>query len=215
MDNFGHYTVVKESVPDIKVSEVANCSEITDVFRYRLWAADEGLDYLAGIFQFVESNTATDVLIALDGKAYSVANNENAINAICKRVDRLKKFWDHSSKKDRYSPSFFIKWGLQHREIFDITWLNDAVEKNLVDKKLLSGGVNSDQAGQDLREVERVSMLKIIAGMSAGSYGYPSQGAIKKITMDMQELGVHVAENTLSKYLKSAKSFLPISLQKK
>lgn len=209
MDLYDKYVKVQECVSDIKVSDIADCIDITDVFRYALWSAEEGLNYLAGVFRFDEYKNEPDIMITLDGKWYSSDNNGDAINLIVGRIDRLWRFWDHSRKSDMYSPAFFIKWGLRHKDIFNIDWLDDAAAKNLVGKKLLSYSAKADQDGKELKEREKTSLLKIIAGMSGGAYKYPEHGAKKKIERDMEKIGVHVAENTLSKYLDAARELLP------
>lgn len=72
-------------------------------------------------------------------------------------------------------------------------------------------------ASEDLPTKERESMLKLIIGMAIGGYGYNPTGKKSAITgegtdsihADLEKAGIHLDVETIRKYIKEAKEFIP------
>lgn len=190
---------------------------LTDIFGYRLWEVEEAMDYLIGIFKFTkEIDTNNLTLTTLDGKIYCEPKDSDIIKQYSLLHDRLMEFWDHDDKNLEYTPAYFIRWGLRHKRVFEISWLNDALQKNLISSEQLKPKAQRISVqSEDLKESERNSVLSIIAGMAIEKYGYPQHTSIKRIKNDIERVGLSISDNSLSKYLKMALEKTPPSVRNK
>jgi len=190
---------------------------ITDIFGYRFWEVEEAMDYLIGIFKLEtddESNYLT--LTTLDGKIYCDPNDSEIINKYSTLHDRLMEFWLHDNKEPEYTPAYFIRWGLKRNNIFTISWLDDALQKNLITTtQLKSKTQRITVQSENLQESERKCVLSIIAGMAIEKYGYPQHTSVKKINNAIERAGLSISDNSLRKYLKMALERTPPSVRNK
>lgn len=193
---------------DLDISVIADDELILDIFKFKYWSVDEGIDFLTGIFEVHEVDGVTEV-ITLAGQKYREPEHENEISALDARHARIKAMWKHDAKKgSRYFPTTFVKWGLKYREVVKLSWLGDAQQKGLMPQDIDKPLVKPEK---ELTPSEKKSLLKIIAGLTMKAYKapIPRQGIQKQIFSELQTHGVGVAEGTLSKHLKAAWDELP------
>lgn len=169
---------------------------IRDIFRFKLWEMDEGLDYLLGIFKTNRLPDGTVELHTLDGRCFNSSDDQALMDEIFSRHDRLAEIWNHSAKKSRYSPGFFVRWGLQHRDICKLSWLDDALNKGLLQQPV--------EKAAPLHHSEKSSLLRIIAGLTVIAYKKPSHGLKAEIRREFEQIGLEISENTLNKHLENA-----------
>ena len=191
---------------EIKVTTLSDDPLILDIFRFKLWSRDEGIDYLLGIFKFVKLSDGSEELQTLDGHRYNSRKDQAIMDDLFAKHDRLVEIWSHSTKRSQYSPSFFIRWGLQHRDICPLAWLEEAQAKGLLPK------TREQEKVTELHHSERAKLLQIIAGLTLVAYSSLRHGLKTEIRHDLEKQGFKISENTLNKHLEHAWSgFLPES----
>lgn len=191
---------------EIKVTTLSDDPLILDVFRFKLWSRNEGIDYLLGIFKFIKLPDGSEELQTLDGHRYNSQKDQAIMDDLFAKHDRLVEIWRHSTKRPQHSPRFFIRWGLQHRDICPLFWLEDAQAKGLLPKP------QEQEQVAELHHSERAKLLQIIAGLTLVAYGSVKHGLKTEIRHDLEKLGFDITETTLNKHLGRAWSeFIPES----
>lgn len=191
-------------LPTIHVTTVSDDPLILDVFRFKLWDRDEGIDHLLGIYKDFDLPDGSRDIVTLDGKRYNTTKHQDQIQELFERHDRLVDIWEHSTKRPRYSPVFFIRWGMLYRDICPLSWIEDAQDKGLLPKP--------KEKPVEIHHSERTTLLKIIAGLTLVAYEQPKHGLKAEIGRDLQERGLGVNEETLNKHLGRAwEEFIPPS----
>lgn len=190
---------------------------VTDIFGYRFWEAEEAMEYLIGIFKLKkDKDTGYVTLTTLDGKIYCEPMDSVIIHKYTSLHRRLMDFWDHDDKEQEYTPAYFIRWGLRRKNVFEITWLENALQRNLISsEQLKTKAQRLPTLNDDLKESERNSVLAIIAGMATGKYKYPEHTSITRINNDIERAGLSVSDGTLRKYLTMALERTPQSFRNK
>lgn len=197
---------------EIKVTTLSDDPLILDIFRFKLWSRNEGIDYLLGIFKFIKLPDGSEELQTLDGQRYNSNKDRAIMDDLFAKHDRLVKIWRHSTKRLRYSPRFFIRWGLQHSDICPLYWLEDAQAKGLYSKPQEEVKAQEQEQATELHHSERAKLLKIIAGLTLVAYGSLKHGLKTEIRHDLEKLGLGIGETTINKHLGRAWSeFLPES----
>lgn len=197
---------------EITVTTLSDDPLILDVFRFKLWNRNEGIDYLLGIFKFVELPDGSKELQTLDGHRYNSQKDQAIMDDLFAKHDRLVKIWKHSRKGLRYSPRFFIRWGLQHSDICPLYWLEDAQAKGLYPKP--QEKVQIQEQASELHHSERAKLLQIISGLTHFIYGPPKHGLMTEIRTDLDGIGFNIGETSMNKHLAHAWKEFPLNKQK-
>lgn len=191
---------------EIQVTTLSDDPLILDIFRFKLWSRNEGIDYLLGIFKLIKLSDGSSELQTLDGKRYNSQKDQAIMEDLFSKHDRLVKIWRHSAKRLRYSPRFFIRWGQRHRDICPLAWLEDAQARGLLPKP----EENVQQQPTELHHTERAKLLQIIAGLTLVAYKKPYHGLKTVIRKDLENVGINISETTINKHLEHAWSeYLP------
>jgi hypothetical protein len=169
-----------------RICSISNDPRIEDIFRYKIWGLENGIDYLVGIYSFtfsIVNNTKVEKLVALDGSIYFSGKDDAVIDYFCELHDRLRQIWLNSKKLDKYSPGFFIRWGLKLSEVFEISWLADAMSKGFVPDNWLIRPPPRESNSEDGKTVAN-SALAIPGKMPYTSVGKLAINAAWKIECD-------------------------------
>lgn len=197
----------------LDVLEISADPRITDIFLYRKWSVENGINYLVGIFdEYVDENDICH-LTTLGGTVYSEPDNQEIIDGFLERQNRLMLFWQHGDRENKkYFKKFFIRWASQYQHVCETAWLKDAQSKGFVPESWSNtvSRTSKETAASVLGESERTSLLKIIAGLTVYAYkDRDHHGLRTKIGLDLDCAGCHVAEGTLNKHLNAAWELLP------
>ena len=192
--------------PVVEVLSIADDLEITSIFRHRTWKVKEGIDCLVGIFQENKLPDGAFELLTLDGRRYSSVQHKSEFDDLNKRSKVLEELWDSTGRiKDRYKPRVFLEWGMENRDISNISWYDDAFAKGLLNKILNPPPVKQEEK---LTSSERQKLLVIIAGILKENYKYSEHGILKKLRVHIEKAGLGISENALSKHFHAAVSLL-------
>lgn len=197
---------------EIQVTTLSDDPLILDIFRFKLWSRNEGIDYLLGIFKLIKLSDGSSELQTLDGKRYNSQKDQAIMEDLFSKHDRLVKIWKHSRKGLRYSPRFFIRWGLLHSDICPLYWLEDAQAKGLYPK--LQEKVQVQEQASELHHSERAKLLQIISGLTHSIYGPPKHGLMTEIRKDLERIGFNIGETSMNKHLARAWSEFPLNAPK-
>lgn len=200
----------------LNITTISTDPDIYEPLLYASWTVKEGLLCLVGISEWYADENNVNYLVTFDNVHYSEKDSKEIYDAFIAKYSRLKRIWESSHSEEKYPKEYFIEWALQDKNICSITWLDDAKNKGYVPADIFpptekNVGTTTET---DLSDREKTSLLKIIAGLAAGGYRYPSRGALTDMIKDFEKNGCGVIENTLSKYLKEAKQYLPANQRK-
>ncbi len=203
----------REAVKQYRVCSVSDDPRIRDIFRYEIWDVEKGIDYLIGIFDYFPGDEAHgEQLETLDGTIYTVGQDAAVIEYLCNLHDRLRAIWRHSRKKDKYTPGYFIRWGLKLRDVFEISWLDDAQSKGLVSDKWLLKPANPSDFDRLLEDKslgkEKGYLLGVIAGLYYARYSQSSENTTLSVQNDLDLAGITMDKRTVKGHLLDAMSLL-------
>ena len=197
----------------LDVLEISTESRITDIFRYRKWSVEQGICFLVGIFDEHCDEKGICHLTTLGGHVYSEPEDKDVIDGFLERHERLMSFWQHADRPNKkYFRKFFINWASQYQHVCETTWLKDAQNKGFVPKDwpTLLNKPHKNNPDAELGEKEKSTLLKIIAGLIVTTYKtHDRHGLLKEIASDLDCVGFHVSEGTLSKHINAARALLP------
>jgi hypothetical protein len=190
------------------VYSISEDPAIRDIFRFDRWDVQSGIDYLIGAFKFIPGDQSNgDQAITLDGKTYNTEGGNSIVDQLSNLHDRLFSIWKHSTKtRLRYSPGYFIRWGLSLSDIFHISWLDDARKKGLVPEEWLSPPTVQEGTSQEQKEnlgKVKESLLKIIAGLYISRYSKCTD-TIRQVTEAIEFAGLKIDERTVKSHLLDA-----------
>ena len=69
-------------LPSIHVTTVSDDPLILDVFRFKLWDRDEGIDPLLGICKDFDLPDGSRDIVTLDGKRYNTTKHQDQIQEL-------------------------------------------------------------------------------------------------------------------------------------
>lgn len=202
------------SAPCLQLSEqqyVRSISEnplIEDIFRFNLWGTGQGIDYLVGIYETTyDEEQLVNQLVSLDGLVYKRGKDDDVIERFFSLHDRLSDIWRHSRRKDQYTPGYFIRWGLRLKDVFQISWLEDARSKGLVSEEWISKPLQA-ASPNEYEEMpngkEKQSLLMLIGGLYVARYGMQSKNTTKAVSEDLQFAGPQLDPRTIKRHLRAA-----------
>lgn len=186
---------------------------IEDIFRFDLWGTEQGIDYLVGIYETTyDDERFVDQLVSLDGLIYKRGKDDDVIKRFTSLHDRLSNIWRHSRRKDKYTPGYFIRWGLGLADIFQISWLEDAKAKGLVPEKWLIRTPSSDSFDRVVEEKslgkKEGYLLSIIAGLYFARYSQQSEETALAVQKDLDLAGINIDIRTIRRHLLAAIPFI-------
>lgn len=190
------------------ISTIADDERILDIFRYRYWVVLQGIDYLVGIYKY-EKTDEFEYLTTLDGRIFKAPEDSQEIVELLDRHDRITELWEGDGKdRPRYFRQTFLRWGIKHREVVKLSWLDDALRKGLVPQTIFDEKPIQEPA---LSNQERKSLLKMVAGLMSARFreNLRAYGTIKQLRNILETEGVPLSENTVSKYYNEALEELP------
>jgi len=201
---------------------------IRDIFRYKLWGADDASLYLLGVYKIINIDDNNDIFVMLDGRSLKDPEDSVEIEEIWNRCKRLRDVWKNSRVERRHRPVTYIRMGFKDRDLCDMYWLGDAVQQGLLGSdvdRLLPVVVQSsskqpkisnsdDSSGREsIAHSQRRVLYTIIRGLLAVAYKNElSRGIKAKIIRDFELLGISVSNKPFYDHINAA---LDIDLPKK
>lgn len=140
----------------LNVTTISTNPDISEPLLYVSWTVKEGLLCLVGISEWYADENNINYLVTLGNVHYSEKDSKEIYDAFIAKYSRLKRIWESSHSKERYSKKHFIEWALRNKRICEITWLNDAVNQGLISSDFT-------KPVKDMKERERNSLYRIIA----------------------------------------------------
>lgn len=140
----------------LNITTISTDPDISEPLLYVSWAVKDGLLCLVGISEWYADENNINHLVTLDNVHYSEKDSKEIYDAFIAKYSRLKRIWESSHSKGRYSKKHFIEWALRNKRICKITWLNDAVNQGLISSDFT-------KPVKDMKERERNSLYRIIA----------------------------------------------------
>jgi len=205
----------RDAVKQYRVRSISD-SEIRDIFRHDIWDVEKGIDYLIGIYSYTPADEASaEQLVTLDGAIHTGGLGDVVIENFCKLHDRLRSIWRHSRRKDEYTPGYFIRWGLQLSDVFEISWFDDARSRGLVPDKWLTRPKPAIEAvsNEDEEKMgkEKTSMLSLIGGLYAAKYRLQENNTVSDVFRELQMAGVGLDRRTIKSHLLRATRLVKLS----
>jgi hypothetical protein len=192
-----------EIVSALNVKTISEDPLIAEIFLYHYWEASEGLLFLTGIFQEYQDGDDSRYLRTLENRIFSSRSDKQIYDAFMMRHAKLQRIWNHeyrNRKYDKYTISFFVEWARRYPNECDLTWLEDAKTKGLIDfdEKV-------ENPDETIGTKERTTLLVIIAALAKElelDMSTTSTTAEKIVTYT-EFLGAPVSRRTIENHLQT------------